>query len=392
MPKPKTPRHGFPASEFAARHERARAAMHAAELDALVVTTPQNIRYFTGFETQFWESPTRPWYVIVPRDGGMIAVFPEVGKPAALETTPVKDIRSWPAPQPDDDGVSLMAKTLKEVKKKHGRIGWELGREMLVRAPRIDVDRMAKECGLEFADGSPVIWDLRIIKSEAEIARIGTACRIASEAYDDVPTLVQRSDTTRTAERKLRTRLLEKGADHVPFIATAIGAGGYPQIIAGPGDASMKEGDVLFFDVGCTYDGYFCDFDRNFAVGRISDAAKRAHEACWQATEAGIAAARPGVKFGAVFEAMDRIVKAAGTIGNNVGRMGHGLGMHLTEPPSFMAGASDVLAESMVVTIEPAIEYAPGKMLVHEENIVIRDGTAEILTKRAAREMPGIQL
>ncbi len=381
------PQHGFPHSELHARHERARIAMTTAKLDALVVTTPQNIRYFSGFETQFWESPTRPWYLIVPRDGDVIAVWPEVGKPALLASTPVGDVRSWSAPTPADDGVSLMAKTLKGLARKSGRIGWELGREMLVRAPRIDVDAMAKASGLEFADGSPTIWGLRMVKSEAEIARIGVACRIASDAFDDVPKLISRSDTTRTAERKLRIRLMEKGADHVPFIATAIGAGGYAQIIAGPGDAAMKEGDVLFFDVGCTYDGYFCDFDRNFAVGKISDAAKRAHAACWQATEAGIAAARPGVRFADVFAAMAKVLTDAGSIGNNVGRMGHGLGLHLTEPPSFMAGAPDVLAPNMVVTIEPAIEYAPGKMLVHEENIVIRDGAPEVLTKRAPREM-----
>ncbi len=72
--------------------------MDAAGLDALVVTTPANIRYFTGFETQFWESPTRPWYLIVPRQGELIAVFPEVGKPAVLATTSVHDIRTWSAP------------------------------------------------------------------------------------------------------------------------------------------------------------------------------------------------------------------------------------------------------------------------------------------------------
>ncbi|MEZ5776222.1 MAG: Xaa-Pro peptidase family protein, partial [Hyphomicrobiaceae bacterium] len=323
--------------------------------------------------------------------GAPVAVFPEIGRPALVATTPVRDVRTWSAPTPADDGVSLMARTLADLARKSGRIGWEFGREMLVRAPRIDVDAMARAApGLEFVDGSPVIWSLRLVKSEAEIARIGAACAIASAAYRDVPTLVSRADTTRTAERRLRTRLLERGADHVPFLATAIGAGGYSQIIAGPGDAPMKEGDVLFFDVGCTYDGYFCDFDRNFAVGRISDAARRAHEACWRATEAGMAAARPGVSFAEVFAAMAKVVIDAGTIGNNVGRMGHGLGMHLTEPPSFMEGADDILAERMVVTIEPAIEYAPGKMIVHEENIVIRSGAPEVLTERAPREMPVI--
>ncbi len=385
----KIPKHGFPSEEFALRHARARKAMDAAGLDALVVTTPANIRYFTGFETQFWESPTRPWYLIIPRHGEIIAVFPSIGEPALLATTSVRDIRTWSAPNPKDDGVSLMAATLLDLKRKHGAVGWEFGREMLVRAPRIDVDRMAKKArGIQFVDGSPVIWGLRHIKSAAEINRIRVACTIASEAYDEVPRMTHAGDTTRQAELRLRAMLMEKGADHVPFIATAAGPGGYDQIIAGPGDHKLKKGDVLFHDIGCTYDGYFCDFDRNFAVGTISDDAKRIHEVLWLATETGMKAARPGKTMRQVFHVMAKFLEDAGSIGNNVGRIGHGLGMHLTEPPSFMLGDLTPIKEGMVLTIEPGMEYAKGKMLVHEENIAIGEGGNELLTRRAPREMP----
>lgn len=388
MKKAKTPKHGFPAAEFAGRHERARAAMDAAGFDALVVTTPANIRYFTGFETQFWESPTRPWYLIVPRQGGMIAVFPSVGEPALVATTPVRDVRTWSSPDPKDDGISLMAKTLLDLKRKHGKVGWEFGREMLVRAPKLDIDRIAKKArGVQFTDGAPVIWGLRQIKSEGEIDRIRTACSIASDAYDEVPRMTHAGDTTREAELRLRRTLMDKGADHVPFIATAAGQGGYDQIIAGPGDRKLKTGDVLFHDIGCTYDGYFSDFDRNFAVGKISDAAKRIHEVLWQATEAGMAAARPGETMQDVFHVMMRFLEEAGSIGNNVGRIGHGLGMHLTEPPSFMLGDLTAIKPGMVLTIEPGMAYAPGKMLVHEENIAIGADGNELLTRRAPREM-----
>lgn len=149
----------------------------------------------------------------------------------------------------------------------------------------------------------------------------------------------------------------------------------------------LREGDILFLDTGSTYDGYWCDFDRNYAVGRVADAAKRAHEAMWLATEAGIAAAFVGARTDDVFSAMAKIIEAAGSIGNNVGRLGHGLGMQLTEPPSNMPGDGTVLEAGMVLTIEPGMEYEPGKMIVHEENIVVRAEGAELLTKRAPREL-----
>ena len=122
----------------------------------------------------------------------------------------------------------------------------------------------------------------------------------------------------------------------------------------------------------------------------MPDTAKRAHEAMWAATEAGIAAAVVGATTEDVFRAMAGVIEAAGSLGNNVGRLGHGLGMQLTEPPSHMPGDGTVLEAGMVLTIEPGMEYAPGRMIVHEENLVVRAEGPELLTRRAPRELPMI--
>ena len=71
-----------------------------------------------------------------------------------------------------------------------------------------------------------------------------------------------------------------------------------------------------------------------------------------------------------------------------MGRMGHGLGMELTEWPSVMPGDDTLLEPGMVLTIEPGMSFAPGKEMVHEENILITEERARILTKRAPVEMP----
>ena len=92
------PRRGFDRAEFEARLTRAQAAMTRDELDALVVTTPHNVRYFSGFATQFWESPTRPWFLIVPREGDLIAVIPEIGAPGMALT--------WVGRHPDLAGAA----------------------------------------------------------------------------------------------------------------------------------------------------------------------------------------------------------------------------------------------------------------------------------------------
>ncbi len=379
---------GFDRREFEARLARAQAAMTADELDALVVTTASNVRYFTGFNTQFWESPTRPWFVVVPREGSAIAVIPEIGAPGMAETW-IEDIRTWPAPRPDDDGVSLLQATLLSLPRRFGRIGWEMGRESVVRMPIRDFDSLRDRVGnLTFADGSPILWSLRQVKSPAEVARLRHVCRLASAAFEVLPHRLRIGDSEIEVRRKMQIELAEKGADSAPFVAVVSGKGGYSQCIVGPSERRLDDGDVLFIDTGATYDGYFCDFDRNFAFGHISDAARRAHEAVWDATEAGIAAARPGATTTDLWRAMAEILEAAGSKGLNVGRMGHGLGMQLTEPPSNMPGDDTTLVPGMVMTIEPGMEYAPGCMLLHEENVVITEDGAELLTRRAPREMP----
>lgn len=388
-PRLTAPKRGFSPAEFEQRLARAQTIMAQHQLDGLLLTTPHNIRYFTGFDSQFWESPTRPWFLVVPAAGLPIAVIPEIGAPE-MALTWIKDIRTWPAPMPADDGLSLLAGVISALPRRHGRIGAELGREMTIRMPVIEFLTLRERLPVEVANGSPCIWDIRMVKTEAEVAHIHHICQIASDAYEALPGKVRIGDNEREACRRLRIDIAERGADATPFLPAISGPGGVPQIVCGPHDRTLVEGDILFLDTGSTYDGYFCDFDRNYAIGKVSDAAHRAHEAVWDATEAGIMAARPGNTTEDVWRTMAKIVQDAGSIGNNVGRLGHGLGLQLTEPPSHMPGDNTVIREGMVLTIEPGMEYAPGKMIVHEENVVITAEGARLLTKRAPRELPVI--
>ncbi|MGE0004240.1 MAG: M24 family metallopeptidase [Parvibaculaceae bacterium] len=386
----KTPKRGFTPAEFEHRTLRAQKIMDRHGLDALLLTTPPNVRYFTGFDTQFWESPTRPWFVVVPRDGDPVAVIPEVGGPE-MALTWIRDIRTWPAPVPGDDGLSLLAATIGGLGRKHGKVGAELGREMALRMPVVDFLRLRDGLGSSLEDGSACIWEIRMVKTDAEIEHVHHICRIAGDAYEALPAQVSIGESEREVARKLRIDIARRGADSTPFLPAIAGQGGVAQIVCGPHDRAIAEGDILFIDTGSTFDGYFCDFDRNYAVGRVSDEAHRVHEALWLATEAGIAAAVPGARTDDVFRAMAKIIEDAGAIGNNVGRLGHGLGMQLTEPPSHRPGDGTVIEENMVLTIEPGMEYAPGKMIVHEENIAVTKDGPRLLTRRAPRQLPVIR-
>lgn len=144
-------------------------------------------------------------------------------------------------------------------------------------------------------------------------------------------------------------------------------------------------------DTGLTWDGYFCDFDRNWAIKQADDTAKRAYDVLYHATEAGIEAAKPGNTCRDLFMAMSKVIAELDESGGDIGRLGHGLGMQLTEQPSHAAFDTTELKENMVLTIEPSLSFGAGLMMVHEENIVVRSGKAQLLTTRAAPELPVIE-
>ena len=379
---------GFPESEYRARIQRAQTLMAEQGLSALLVMTEPEVRYFTGYLTRFWESPTRPWFLVVPAAGKPIAVIPAIGADLMTKTW-LDDIRTWSAPAPEDDGVTLLADCLREVCGAAGRVGLPMGPETCLRMPLADFQRVQTAApALAFEDATEIVQRLYRVKSPAEIAKIWEICRIGGRAFDRMGEIAGMGRPLSEVFRGFQIALLQEGADWVPYLAGGAGPGGYGDVISPPTDEPLRSGDVLMLDTGAVRDGYFCDFDRNYAIGQAPDEARRAYDTLFAATEAGFAAAKPGVTCADLHHAMLAVIAKAGGDESEVGRMGHGLGMRLTEWPSVMAGDETRLEPGMVLTLGPGLEIAPGRIMVHEENIVVREDGAELLTERAASSLP----
>jgi len=382
------PVRGFSLSEFEQRTLTVQRQMQAQKLDAILLTTEPNVRYFSGFFSQFWLSPTRPWFLLIPLEGKPVAVIPTIGV-VGMQDTWIDDIRSWSSPQPDDDGISLLTSTIKELPKRFGRIGASLGPESYLRMPAQDFQQLRDNLSTtEVVDCSRLLLEVCSIKSEAEIEKIKYICELTSDSFAALPQFAKIGDTERQVVQAMRIDLLQRGADHTPFIVSASGPDGYYNIIMGPVDRVLDDGDILIIDTGTVYDGYFCDFDRNFAFGHATDGAKRAYETVFKSTEAGFKAAKPGATTSDLWRAMWRVLEAGGAQGNDIGRMGHGLGVQLTEWPSNTETDDTILKPGMIMTLEPGMSYDSGKQMVHEENILITESGAVMLSKRAEAQLP----
>ncbi len=388
------PMEQFSSLEFERRVERARAEMTAARLDALLITSEANFRYFTGFDSQTWISPTRPRYFVLPRCAPPVAIVPASNLSGMRATSWIPDVRTWQAPNPSDDGISLVASALGECRGSHGAIGAEIGPESRLGMPVADFLRLRQMIApTEIRDGGAAMSAVRMIKSSSEIDRIRRAAQILSDGLEALPGFLREGVTEREVCSTLHLDLIRRGADRVPYLVGVSGHSGYDNTNVGPTDRVLMSGDVLYIDVGCTIDGYFCDFDRHFSFGPPSADVRRAFDAVYHATDVGIAAVRPGQRASDVWQAMADSLSGAGCAGANIGRMGHGVGLLLTEAPSLSRSDLTVLRPGMVLTIEPGATYTvPGsntvKMMVHEENLVITDTGVELLSRRAPTEMP----
>ncbi len=385
------PSRGFDISEYENRLDNIQRLMRTHKMDAILLTTQVDIEYYTGFKTQFFQSPTRPWYVLIPSNNKPKAIIPTIGE-SGMSQTWLDDIQTWTSPNPKDDGISLLLATIKSLTSKYKCLGVPKSQESALRMPLDDYEGLIDSLsGIEIKDANKILRQVRLVKSSAEIDKIRHICQLTSQGFIDLIDLLKAGDSERENCQRFKQCLLALGVDDSPYIVAGSGKDGYGSIIMGPGDKIIEEGDLFIIDTGSVFDSYFCDFDRNFAFGHICDEAREAYEVVFKATDAGFRASQVGNTTSDVFHAMNDVMQKGGALGNSVGRLGHGLGLQLTEWPSNTATDNTTLRPGVILTLEPGMAYLPGKEMVHEENIVITESGPEWLTKRASEELPIIQ-
>ena len=377
----------FPKEEFANRLSKIQENLEKENIDAVVITSPSNFRYFSGLDSNFWESPTRPWFLVISKKNPIKAIIPSIGI-TALEKTLIKDIEVWQSPNPNDEGVTLLKKTIKNFPI-NSKIGFELAFESHLRMSIQDFINIQKELSdYKFVDVSKIIWGLRKIKSENEIENISQICSIASNVFDTFPEKIYTNITEKKATSIFKKELINNGADYIMYMACASGEGGYDQIITNPTEKKLNNGDILIIDTGSTLNGYFCDFDRNFGFGKINDISLDAYTKLWESIESTLEIIKPGISCAEIYSSLSKNLIAKDGNDGSVGRMGHGLGLQLTEPPSIMRNDHTVIEKNMIITLEPSIELDKNKILVQEENLLITENGYKLLSTRTPEKLP----
>ncbi len=177
----------------------------------------------------------------------------------------------------------------------------------------------------------------------------------------------------------IRDSFAAQGA-RTEFISVCFGGNGaFPHHHTG--DTKLGPNDAVLIDIGSRSRGYPSDMTRVAHMGTPSAEFTKVHGIVERAVQAGLAAAKPGVKASAVDRAARDVIAAAGYGDRFLHRTGHGVGIDIHEPPYITATSDTVLEEGMVFSIEPGVYIAGQFGLRLEEIVILRAGGAEVLSE-----------
>jgi len=349
------------------RVERVRARLGDAGADALLVTTPENIRWLTGF--------TGSAGLLLVTEGG--AVLTTDGRYRTQAAEQLADAGVADAVDLAIGGVEAQLTAVGAALAGHTRLGLEAGnvtwsamRSWAARWPEVE---------LVPTDG--VVTELRTVKDGWEIDRMARAAAIADVALASIAGMLTGDGGAEPTELAVAAALdhamRELGAEDRAFETIVASGPNAAKPHARPTERRIEVGDPVVVDFGAMFDGYRSDMTRTFSVGRPPEGEMaKVFEVVASSQRAGVAAVRPGERAGEIDRICRDVIAAAGWADRFEHGTGHGVGLDIHEAPSVGPGSTANLSPGVVVTVEPGVYLAGlGGVRIEDTLVVTEDGS-----------------
>ncbi len=348
------------------RLAKVREVLPKQEIDALLVSQPENRRYLSGFTGS-------AGLLVITAERAMLATdsryYEQVGREAPTFELVKVEVRI----------PELLSGLLADLGVK--RLGFE---SQHLTVEQLKTYSKATE-DTEWLPLENTVEKIRAVKDKEEIEAIRRSAALTDDAFAHLLKVIKPGMTELEAAWEIEVYMRTHGASKVAFdlIVAAGPNGAMPH--AQPGDQAIQTGAPVVVDIGCVLDGYCSDMTRTFCLGAPNSRYLEVWNVVLQAQEAAeamICAGTTGVAADAA--ARDVIVEAG--YGDFFGHgLGHGVGLAVHEKPGASRLSEDTFEAGMSLTVEPGI-YLPGEFGVRIEDLVIigEDGI-EILSNTPKR-------
>lgn len=384
--------------------ERLQAKMDEEGLDGIVATTLPNVHYFAGF----WSLALSGFpysgqcYAIVTRDqpDRPVVVSSTVELDQVQDGFPVRDTvnfgtfyREGPFDDVEltDEELQLKAMSMTGEPTAGPLEGLVAALTGLGLADKkVGLDELGFRLGIDeqlpeampqanFVPASELLRWVRKVKTAEEIRRLREVVKITERAILAATGIARDGVTEYEVCREFERSIVGQGA-RPQFSLVRFGR----NAVAGqrePSRTPLQKGDVIWFDTGALYQGYWSDIARGFCLGEPSERAKQIYHAMVVGEEAGIAQTKVGMTGGELFDITMAAARAAGAPHYRRHHVGHGIGSEVYEAPLLKPGNTDVIEAGAVVNIEtPYYEFGLGALHVEDPYVVREDGNHELLT------------
>ena len=357
------------------RLQKLREALGDNRLDAMLISSPENRRYLSGFTGS-------AGYLLISQSDAVLATDFRYVEQASRQAPRFRVERVTNA-------LDWFVELATEVKGK--RIGFE-GQHMTVSTHQGLQKAISKADETDRPDlvvTNGLVDKLRATKDEEELGLIARAVEITDGALEAVTGVLRPGVTEGETAWELDKAMRERGAEGVAF-PTIVAAGRNGAMAHHlPDDTVVRAGEPVVIDMGARYRGYCADLTRTIVAGEPDDTFRRIYKMVLRAQVEAEKQLRSGMT-GAQVDAISRDIIADAGYGENFGHgLGHGVGLAIHEFPTLGAKSNDVVQDGMVFTVEPGIYVADWGGVRIEDVVVLENGRARVLSKAPKWQFDG---
>lgn len=353
----------FAKDEYARRLGRLQKNMARHGCDVLLLTSPENITYVTGYRTWYFSSKFRPVICVVPQTGEPALVLRILEKSTVELTSWLPHVYCWGSasrnlgPLQAADPVAATALAVQELAADACTMGIEAGEGTRFNAPLTLLDELeAAMGGIKFIDGTRAIQDTRMVKTEWEVSRIRMACRATEDSIEAAFARIRPGATTESdLARWIAAGMAERGVDRISYLTIISGDAKYSTFNAYATGRIIRPGDVVLADISGHIDGYASDLTRTAIIGRPSAEQARMAQAANDSVMRCIEAMRPGAPISRISRVAEDTIREAGYGRYLVHSSGHGIGLDVVEYPMIHHSQEAVLEPGMTFAVEQGV-------------------------------------